>query len=209
MPIPAIDLAIYPDEAALLHGLQRQEPDACTCLVKHYAPLVYARALRLTGDADDAETVLQTTFIKACTALPSFDGLSSLGTWIYRIATNEGLLLLRRRRPQQRLDDLAEQLQAADLPQQQLPWTPDPLHAALDRELRDYIEQAIAALPEALRLVVLLRDVAGLSTEETASQLELSPGAVKVRLHRARLRLRESLTAYLAAHTEAMDEPSS
>ena len=69
--------------------------------------------------------------------------------------------------------------------------------------------QALAVIPAALCVLVVFLDVAVLSTEETASQLELSPGAVKVRLHRARLRLRESLTAYLAAHTEAMDEPSS
>ncbi|MEI6779102.1 MAG: sigma factor [Chloroflexales bacterium] len=89
---------MYADEAALLAGLRRHDPDACTCLVKRFAPLVYARALRLVGDPDDAEGVLQTTFIKTCDALPNFDGASSLGTWIYRIATNEGLMLLRQRR---------------------------------------------------------------------------------------------------------------
>ncbi len=202
MPVPQIDLSIYNDEATLLEGLRRNDPDACTCLVKRYAPLVYARALRLMGDPDEAESVVQTTFIKVCAALPSFDGASSLSTWIYRIATNEGLMLLRRQRPQVTLDEVAEQLQADELPQQRGDWAPDPLHAALSGELRTQLEQAIATLPEPLRLVVVLRDLQDLSTEETAGELGISPGAVKVRLHRGRLRLREILADYLARHAD-------
>lgn len=200
MPGPIIDLSLYDDEATLLEGLRRQDPDACTCLVKRFAPLVYVRALRLIGDPDEAEGILQTTFIKACEALPRFDGTSSLGTWIYRIATNEGLMLLRRQRPQLDLEIVADSLQPDELPQQFEHWSPDPVRAALNGELRTQIEQAIANLPEPLRVVVILRDVEDLSTEETAEQLGISPGAVKVRLHRARLRLREILTQYLATH---------
>jgi RNA polymerase sigma-70 factor (ECF subfamily) len=206
MPGPTIDLTIYDDEAALLSGLRRHDPDACTCLVKRYAPLVYARALRLTGDHDEAEGVLQTTFIKACEALASFDGVSSLGTWIYRIATNEGLMLLRKRKPHVALDEVAETLQPDELPQQRQAWAPDPLRAALNGELQAALEQSIAALPEPLRVVVLLRDIEQLSTEETAERLGLTAGAVKVRLHRARLKLREILSGYLASPTEADDE---
>lgn len=203
MPGPSIDLSIYADEATLLDGLRRRDPDACTCLVKRFAPLVYSRALRLIGDPDEAEGILQSTFIKACEALPTFDGASSLGTWIYRIATNEGLMLLRRRKPQVALDDVAEHLQPEELPQQLHVWAPDPQRIALDSELRAHIEQAIAALPEPLRVVVELRDIEGLSTEETAAYLGISPGAVKVRLHRARLRLREALADYFAEHAES------
>lgn len=204
---PYIDLSIYDDEVALLTGLRRGDPDACTCLVKRFAPLVYARAMRLTNDPDDAESVLQTTFINVCKALPAFDGASSLSTWIYRIATNEGLMLLRRRRPQVALDSVAETLQPDELPQQREPWSSDPLRAALDGELRRQIEQAIATLPDPLRLVVILRDIEGLSTEETAARLDITPGTVKVRLHRARLRLREILANYLAQRTEGDDVP--
>jgi RNA polymerase sigma-70 factor (ECF subfamily) len=209
MPGPTIDLSIYTDEAALLSGLRRHDPDACTCMVKRFAPLVYARALRLTGDPDEAEGVLQTTFIKACEALPSFDGGSSLGSWIYRIATNEGLMLLRKRKPQVALDEVAETLQPDELPQQRAAWAPDPLRAALNGELHRELERAIAALPEPLRVVVELRDIEQLSTEETAERLGLSEGAVKVRLHRARLKLREALNAYLTSPTEADDERTS
>lgn len=206
MPGPTIELNIYDDEAALLAGLRRHETDACTCMVKRFAPMVYTRALRLTGDPDEAESVLQTTFIKACEALEHFDGTSSLGTWLYRIATNEGLMLLRKRRPQVALDDVAEILQPDELPQQRQAWAPDPLRAALDGELHAELEQAVAALPETLRVVMILRDIEGLSTEETAEQLGLTPGAVKVRLHRARLKLREALAGYLMSRTGTDDE---
>lgn len=209
MPGPTIDLSIYQDEAALLSGLRRHDPDACTCMVKRFAPLVYARALRLTGDPDEAEGVLQTTFIKACAALESFDGASSLGSWIYRIATNEGLMLLRKRKPQVPLDEVAETLQPDELPRQRSAWAPDPLRAALNGELHAELGRAIAALPEPLRVVVELRDIEQLSTEEAAERLGLSEGAVKVRLHRARLRLREALGAYLTSPTEADDERTS
>ena len=203
MPGPAIDLVVYPDEAALLDGLRRHDPDACTCMVKRFAPLVYARALQLTGDPDEAESVLQLTFIKACEALDSFAGASGLGTWLYRIATNEGLMLLRRRRPHVPLDDLAETLAPADLARGRAAWPPDPQRAALDGELRAELGRALADLPDSLRSVVVLRDIQGLSTDAAAAQLGLSPGAVKVRLHRARLRLREALAAYLRAPGEA------
>ena len=206
MPGPTINLSIYADEAALLAGLRRHDPDACTCLVKRFAPLVYTRALRLVGDPDEAEGVLQTTFIKVCDALPNFDGLSSLGTWIYRITTNEGLMLLRQRRPQVALDAVAELLPADELPQPNQLWTIDPGRAALNGELRAQLAQAIAALPEPLRVVVTLRDIAELSTEETAAQLGITPGAVKVRLHRARLRLRDLLAGYLGFVTEDDDD---
>lgn len=194
MPGPVIEIEVYDDEQELLAGLRRQDPDACTCMVKRYAPLVYTRALRLVNDPDEAEGILQTTFIKACAAIDSFDGASALGTWIYRIATNEGLMWLRSHKPQLTLDALHEVIQPDALPQQRQTWAVDPQKAALTSELRDQLDQAIRALPEPLRLVVILRDLEGLSTEETATELGLSPGAVKVRLHRARQRLREALT---------------
>lgn len=200
MPGPTITISVYNDDEQLLSGLRSHEPDACTCLIKRFAPLVYARALRLVGDADEAEGVLQTTFIKACNAIGSFDASSSLGTWIYRIATNEGLMVLRSRRQALAIDQMADTLQPEDVPGNRVAWPDDPLRMTLDSELRTEIDAAIADLPESLRLVVTLRDIEGLSTEETAEQLGLSAGAVKVRLHRARLRLREALAGYVMRH---------
>jgi RNA polymerase sigma-70 factor (ECF subfamily) len=158
--------------------------------------LIYASALRITRDHDEAERVLQITIIKTCAALPTFDGASKLGIWIYRIATNEALMLLRQRKPHLPLDAVAD-IPPDELPPQRQAWEPDPLRAALDDERLTYVEHAIAALPEQLRIVVLLRDLEGRSTEEVARLLGLTPGAVKVRLHRARLRLRDALAGYL------------
>lgn len=202
MPGPHIDLSVYDSEAALLEGLRKGEPDACTCLVKRFAPLVYAKALRMVGDADEAEGVLQLTFIKACEKISTFEGRSGLGTWLYRIAANEGLMKLRRRRAMEPIDNIAEAIRPEDLPQNLQAWSIDPAGAALDSELRVQLEAALGALPESLRSVFVLREIAGLSTEQTAAMLELGESAVKVRLHRARLRLRELLAGYLTAEGE-------
>ena len=202
MPGPHIDLSVYDSEAALLEGLRNREPDACTCLVKRFAPLVYAKALRMVGDADEAEGVLQLTFIKACEKLATFEGRSGLGTWLYRIAANEALMKLRRRKAIEPLEDVVETIRPEELPQNLHSWSIDPAGAALDSELRVQLEAALGALPESLRSVFVLREIAGLSTEETAAMLELGESAVKVRLHRARLRLRELLAGYLTAEGE-------
>lgn len=202
MPGPHIDISVYDSEAALLEGLRKGEPDACTCLVKRFAPLVYAKALRMVGDPDEAEGVLQLTFIKACEKIGSFEGRSNLGTWLYRIAANEGLMKLRRRKAMELIDDVAETIRPEDLPQNLHAWSLDPAGAALDSELRGQLDAALGALPESLRSVFVLREIAGLSTEETAAILELGESAVKVRLHRARLRLRELLAGYFAVEGE-------
>jgi RNA polymerase sigma-70 factor (ECF subfamily) len=200
MPGLTIDLTIYDDEEALLAGLRRREPDACACLIKRFAPLVYAQAIRLLGDVDEAEGALQQTFIKACDKLDTYEGRSGLGSWLYRIATNEALMLLRQRSPRIAIDDVADTIQADEMPQHLTPWTLDPATAALNSELRATLEQALMALPETLRVVFVLRDIQGLSTEETAAMLGLGESAVKVRLHRARLRLRELLSTYMQEH---------
>jgi RNA polymerase sigma-70 factor (ECF subfamily) len=203
MPGLHIDLSIYADEEQLLAGLRRHEPDACTCLVKYFAPLVYARTLRLLGDPDEAEGALQTTFVNACAKLDSYEGRGGLGTWLYRIATNEALMQLRRTRPQISLDEMADTLGPGDLPQQLQPWPSDPAALALDHELTDQLETALRTLPEGLRVVFVLREIQELSTEETAVALGIGTSAVKVRLHRARLRLREQIASYLSAEEGA------
>jgi len=200
VPGPIIDLSVYDSEPALLEGLRNGEPDACTCLVKRFAPLVYAKALRMVGDPDEAEGVLQLTFIKACEKFATFEGRSTLGTWLYRIATNEALMKLRRRKAvTESIEEAAESIRPEDIPQDLHAWPIDPSIAALDSELRGQLDAALAALPESLRTVFVLRELQGLSTEETAAILGLGESAVKVRLHRARLRLRELLADYLAA----------
>ncbi len=192
-----IDLDIYPDEASLVEGLKRGDPEACACMVKQYAPRIYAIAIRMLNDPDDAEEVLQETFISACKNIQKFEGRSALGTWLHRIATNAALMHLRKRKHREvSLDEPIEVQDGDDIYREVQDWTFAPDDHAMNSEVRDVLEQAISELPETLRTVFILREIEGYSTEETAQILGISISAAKVRLHRARLRLRELLTPY-------------
>ncbi len=195
-----IDLDLYPDEAALIQGLKRGDRNACACLLKKYAPRVYAVAIRMMGDADEAEEVLQETFISACQHIQRFEERSALGTWLHRIATNAALMRLRKQKSQKEvsLDAPVEALGSDDLPRQIEDWTYFPADLSLNNELRDLLEQAILQLPETLRSVFILREIEGYDTAETAAMLNISTSAAKVRLHRARLQLRELLAPYFS-----------
>ncbi|HIC87884.1 MAG TPA: sigma-70 family RNA polymerase sigma factor [Anaerolineae bacterium] len=200
MPGLQIDLSVYEDEEALLEGLRRGEQAACACLVKRFAGPIYNVALRLMGNGEDAEEVLQETFISACDKIDSFERRSSLGTWLYRIATNAALMRLRKKQlPTVPLDQPVETVSGDELPRHIVDWSFDPAGVALNDELRQELEAAVASLPETLRVVFILRDVQGLSTAEVAETLGISQSAAKVRLHRARLRLREQLSRYFAS----------
>ena len=192
-----IDLDIYPDEESLLQGLKRGDPEACACMLKQYAPRVYAIAIRMVNDRDEAEEVLQETFISACKNIDKFEGRSALGTWLHRIATNAALMRLRKRKKYEvSLDAPVETQNGDDVVREVEDWAFSPDDHALNSETRAVLEQAIAALPETLRTVFVLREIEGYSTEETANILGISISAAKVRLHRARLRLREILAPY-------------
>ncbi len=188
-----IDLDVYKDEDELLQGLRRQDPHACACMLKRYAGRIYALGLRMLGDQDEAEEILQETFIKACDKIDQFEGRSSLGTWLYRIATNAALMHIRKRKPTVSLDQELDENDLA-LPKTLVEWQPDLEQVALSGELQEALEAALMELSEPLRAVFLLRDVQGLSTAETAQALGISTSAAKVRLHRARLQLREILS---------------
>ena len=199
-----IDLDIYPDEAALVQALQNGEHNACACMVKQFAPRVYAVAMRMMSDPDEAEEVLQETFISACKNIDRFEGRSALNTWLHRIATNAALMRLRKRKSLNRevsLDNPIESLDGDDIPRQIESWAYYPADLAMNSETRDVLEQAISTLPDALRSVFVLREIEGYSTAEVAEMLDISVSAAKVRLHRARLRLRELLTPYFAEPT--------
>lgn len=196
-----IDLSRYRSEEELLAALRSGQPDACTCLVKRFAELVYRPALRILADADEADEVVQATFITACEKIGSFEARSQLGTWLYRIATNEALMRRRQARPQEPCDPTTGAQPPDNYPGLASPST-DPVHAALGSELRAHLGQAMMALPETLRIAFVLRDLQGFSTEETAAALAVNASTVKVRLHRARRRLRTLLAAYLASEEQ-------
>ena len=168
-------------------------------MVDYYSAPIYRLALRMLGDQQDAEDVLQTTFIKAHQHLAEFEGRSSLATWLYRVASNEALMLIRRKKP---VVPIEEEPQSDDgevvLPVQLADWAGIPEDDLLDHEARIQLDRAIEKLPARLRVVFLMRDVEGLSIKETGAALSLTDTAVKTRLLRARLFLREQLSAYFS-----------
>jgi RNA polymerase sigma-70 factor (ECF subfamily) len=166
-------------------------------LVDAYSSPIYRLGLRMLGNPQDAEDVLQNTFLNVLTHISDFEGRSSLATWLYRIAANEALMLLRRKKPEVNLDDFEAGDEAEDLlPTQFVDWSAMPEDQLLSGEGKKFLDQAIQTLPESMRLVFLLRDVEGLSIKETAEALNLSETNVKTRLLRARLFLREQLSVY-------------
>jgi len=204
-----IDLTIYDDETELLAGLRRKDRLVCTCLLKRFAPRLYRLALHLTGEADEAEDVMQESFIQACDHIAGFEGRSGLGTWLHRIVLNTALMRLRRKQPQMvSLDEpsAGEQGQSGWLDQEivaaLVDGSPGPGSDVLSLELRETINEALLRLPDALRTAFVLRDVEGLTTRDAAAALGIAESALKVRLHRARLALR----AMLAPYVHSLDE---
>jgi RNA polymerase sigma-70 factor (ECF subfamily) len=176
--------------------LKKQDREAFAHLVDYASAPIYRLALRMLNDEQDAEDVLQETFIKAYQALPGFEGRSSLKTWMFRIATNEALMLLRKRKPQQDVMEIDREDEAVEEPKEIVDWCCVPEPELMSVETRKKLEEAASHLSPGLRAVFLLRDVEGLSGEETASILNVSVDVVKTRLLRARLKLREELSVY-------------
>lgn len=188
------------DEQALLQRIQAGDKAACAVCIDRFAPSVYRLALRLTGDSADAEDVMQETFLNAFNAIDTFEGRSGLGTWLYRITYNNAMMRLRRPAPP--VISVDDALQQGDdgfsVPRQLFDWCCLPERDVTGAEVHAELERAIAALPETLRAVFVLRELEELSTQATAAALDLSEAAVKKRLQRARLWLRERLSDYFA-----------
>lgn len=183
------------DSQQLLMALRRRDPQALAILFEQHADAIHRLALNvLGGDAQQADGVVQDTFIALIKHVDQFEGRARIGTWLYRVAYNEALRRLRRARPQLALDDALDE----DLPTPAslFDWRDLPEEALRQQEAREVMQAAIDALPAALRATFTLRDVQELSTREVAEILGISEAAVKVRLHRARLALREALSAY-------------
>ncbi len=195
------------DESALIESLKRCEPDSFTRLFETYSDRIYRLSIRFLNDEGEAEEVVQDTFLTICEKIDTFAGRSKLGTWIYRIAANHSLMRLRARKPiGPSLDDESSDDGAAIMPSLFNDWSQAPESIGDTTESIAEMERAIAALPDALRTAFVLRDLEELSTEEAAETLGISPGALKVRLHRARLLLREHLSTYFAERVTAGKE---
>jgi RNA polymerase sigma-70 factor (ECF subfamily) len=189
----------YETEQELIEQLKAGDQAAYAQMVEEHAGRIYNLALRMMGDEAAAEDVLQETFLNAYRAIERFEGRSSLGTWLYRIANNAALMHLRKKEPVTfSIDSPIETDGGDEIPRQFFDFCCLPERDLLSEEARDEMRAAIDDLPDGLRVVFVLRDLEGLSTRETAEELDLSVPAVKTRLMRARLALRERLANYFA-----------
>jgi RNA polymerase sigma-70 factor (ECF subfamily) len=182
-----------------LEALKKGDRVEFARLTDTYYEMIYRLALRMLQNPQDAEDVLQETFIKAYSHLKNFDGRSNVSTWLYRIATNEALMMIRRRKLESLSIEEPVQTEGYDQePIQIVDWCCLPEESFMSDEVNAQLDEAIDKLPPSLRIVFILRDIQGLSTRETSQVLELSEMAVKTRLSRARLRLREDLSGYFS-----------
>ncbi|MBW2515454.1 MAG: RNA polymerase sigma factor [Deltaproteobacteria bacterium] len=183
----------------LVRAINSGQFDRFADLVKSYEQKLYNFSLRMCRDAADAEDTVQETFLNVFRYLKDFRYETKFKNWLYRIAASTCIKKRRKSKfaPQRELslDEFYPQGEA-EVPQQVPDWAQLPLDKVLSNELLDKINEAIFTLPEKYRLVIVLRDIEGFDTAETAQILNLSEANVKVRLHRARLYLRDRLKGY-------------
>ena len=172
-------------------------------LMTRYQTKIYRLARRMTETDEDAEDVLQEAFVKAYRSLSMFEGRSKFSTWLYRITVNLALMKLRKKKIDAVSLDTPLVTEEGAVQRDFENGTPDPLQRLMQEESRETLDRAIAALPPGYRAVFVLRHVEGLSTEDTARIMRVSVAAVKSRLHRTRLLLRQQL-ARQARHPKGM-----
>ncbi|MGH9776214.1 MAG: sigma-70 family RNA polymerase sigma factor [Candidatus Acidiferrales bacterium] len=184
------------NEGAVVAAAKAGDAAAFEDLVNRYERKIFRLAMNITQNREDAEDVLQEAFIKAYEHLGDFQGNSRFYTWLVRITVNQALMKLRKRRPN--LVSLDAEIETEDdmLPREVEDWGPTPEQRFAQTELQEILSTAIAELEPGFRVVFQLRDIEELSTEETAELLGLSIPAVKSRLLRARLKLRQKLNRF-------------
>jgi RNA polymerase sigma-70 factor (ECF subfamily) len=188
------------DERLLILRLQQRDEDALSQVFNDHADQVYRLAISLLRDEQQADGVVQNTFLALIQHIDRFEGKSSIGTWLYRVAHNECMGRLRRANPQLPLDDMLDE---DFMPDNFTSWDGVPDTVLKSREALTELDNAVATLSPTLRSVFVLRDVEGLTTAETAAALAITEAAVKVRLHRARLMLREKLADYFEEYVRS------
>lgn len=186
------------DEDMLIAALKRGDASAFETLVRDHAGRMLAVSRRYLPNEDDARDAVQEALLSAFKAIGEFSGQSRISTWLHRIVVNASLMKLRRRaaRPEQSIDDLLPTFLADGHNANPAAVWSESVSDAVDRaELRQFVRDCIAQLPESYRVVLMMRDIDGLESEEAAAALGIQPNALKTRLHRARQALRTLLDA--------------
>jgi RNA polymerase sigma-70 factor (ECF subfamily) len=187
------------DEAALAAAIRAGDEQAFETLIRSQGGRLLAVARRILGNDDDAREAVQEAFISAYRAREQFQAQSKLSTWLHRIVVNAALqkLRVRKRRAEDAIEDLLPHFLADGHHLERFTaWTEPPDQTVARHETAELVRQAIDQLPETYRTVLLLRDIEGLSTEESATALQTTANAVKIRLHRARMALRTLLAPH-------------
>jgi RNA polymerase sigma-70 factor (ECF subfamily) len=197
-------------ERELVQRLRGGDSAALEALMARYTSRVYRLAFGITQHPADAEEVVQDVFLTLFRKIHSFEGRSALGTWIYRVTMNTALMKRRSQRPDREvpLESLLPAFRPdgrreGDPASRRADWSQTPEAALLSEETREILHRAIDALPAPYRAVLVLRDIEGFSTEVAANVVGASVAAVKSRLHRARLAVRERLTDHLGTKVDA------
>ncbi|OLC53020.1 MAG: hypothetical protein AUH92_06730 [Acidobacteria bacterium 13_1_40CM_4_69_4] len=183
------------EDVPLVAQAQSGDLEAFETLVLRHGRRVYRVLLGITGDHADAEDGAQNTFLKAYQHIREFEGASKFSSWLTRIAANEGLEILRRRKTRRKesLDEWLAEHEDTFLPRNHRPWQKNPEQLVSEAQVRELVEKEIMKLPAKYRVAVMLRDLEQLSTEEAATALGLKEATLKTRLLRGRLMLREAL----------------
>jgi len=191
---------VIADDSRLLARLRAGDDAAYEELVRTYSPRLLAVARRIVGTDEDARDVIQDAFMNAFRSLKNFHGDARLSTWLHRIVVNSALMKLRtrKRKPEESIEPLLPAFLADGHYAEKFSAWGEQADAALSRsETRELVRRRIDELPESFRTVLVLRDIEGLDTEETARVLDTTTNAVKIRLHRARAALRTLLAPHL------------
>jgi len=187
----------FDQDLALVHACKNGDAAAFEQLVKRYDRKLFRIAQHITHNREDAQDVVQEAFLKVFRKLSQFRENSQFSTWLTRITVNESLMKLRKQHSSREVS-IDEGFQSQDQMAvfELADWAPNPEQLYRGSELRNILRSTLQDLQPGLRVVFVLRDIEGLSTEQTAEVLEVTPVAVKARLWRARLQLRERLSKY-------------
>jgi len=190
-------------EPISINALKAGDRESFAVMVDEYSPKLYKLALRMLGDPLEAEDVLQETFLKAFRGISNFRGSSKLSTWLYRITANEALMRLRKKELDTLpVDEPYSLADGSEVPRELKDWCCLPEDELMNAEAQDKLDDAIDTLSPTLRAAFVLRDLQGLSTRDAADVLQISEAAIKTRLLRARLQLREILSGYFSERLE-------
>lgn len=198
-PVPAAGPSAS-DELACLEAMRRGDPTCLGGFFEAWGDRLYRLSLRLTGDPATAEDVVQEAFLKLMAGADAIEGRSRLATWLYRVAYNASIDRLRDRKRVVAVPE--EDDENVPMPSVLVDFRLSPEEMLRDAETRRELEVAVASLSPPLRAAFLLRDVEGLTTAEAAEALSVTETNLKVRLHRARLLLRERLSAFVTGRPE-------